>query len=189
MDELVTHADVEHAITARRERFEQTIADIVRLLEADIPRFITKRTREAFLANPAVSGAMGSDAVRALKSGAAELGGRAAARVRDEVAIDSAPWSAGPTETGTPKTLDEAPVWASICAFEADLGALLEGAGLPASGLSYRAPVFFIEGRYFPALAENYWRLRAEMAALAARLEVLEHDASRRDLEAVWDEA
>ncbi len=183
-------SEIEQQLSLRKERFRATTAEILALIRDDLPGYFQREARAAFLAAPERADALDDERLAKFKAAAAEAGRRAAEALAEALG-DEAPWLAGPSETETPRTLEDATaVRAALAEADALLAALLDEYGL---GLDppphYHAPVYFVGGRYFPALAEHYWKLRRELAELEADRAAAQTAVTRERLVERWDKA
>ena len=190
MSEALTTAEIDAQIEVRKNRFKQVINDIRMVLEEDLPLFVARETKRAFLAMPSVAEGLGQEQVRALKQRSVEVG-QAVAREISEALAEEARWHA-PTQV-PPNTRDisaAAPVWEVVTRIETALQRLLGEFGLAdAEPVRYKAPAYFVKGLYLPGLAEHYWRLIHEVQELTEQQRQIVTDAIKVRLEAVWDEA
>ena len=177
-------------IVLRRERFREVVDDLRAVLREDLPAWAVKQTRAAFLAHPEIAEELSAEQVAALKQRAADLGSARAADV-DSTLSDLALWEAVRAEPTDRKSLAEATeIWGVVAGVPNALRELLLDFGLASQQPpEYRAPVYFVSGRYFPALAEHYWALLAEIRELGTRLTELAVSQQRDRLEAKWDDA
>jgi hypothetical protein len=186
----MTVAELDAQIAARRGRLAAIVGEMREVLRADIPAWMTRRARAAFLGQPALARALDGAQVTALKRGAEREGARVAAEV-DAALADPAVWvtgGAGPSDT---KALHGVPAWGELARVGAALTALLADAGLTsdAEGSAYHAPVTFVAGHFFPSLAEHFWALTAELADLEQRRGELADSALREALAQRWNDA
>ncbi len=177
-------------IALRRERFREVVDDIRAVLREDLPDWAVKQTRAAFLAHPEIAEELDKEQVVALKQRAAEVGAARAADV-DTALSDLALWESVQAQPEDRKGLAEATeIWSVVRGVPDALRVLLLDFGLASEAPpAYRAPVYFVSGRYFPALAEHYWGLLAEIRDLTARCAELDISQQRERLEAKWDHA
>ena len=81
-------------------------------------------------------------------------------------------------------------VWSKVRAIESTLQEILSSHAISGpEPASYKAPLYFVSGRYFPALAEHYWRLVGELQALEEEKGAVEAKDIRSGLSSKWDDA
>ena len=189
MTEALTPAEIDDQIDLRKARLDSVIADIRAILVDDIPGFFKRQAKSAFLSNPEKAHLLSRDEVGSLKANIADSGAAAAKTLNDRLG-DANKWMASPSDVNDARTLvDCTEVWMEVRSIEATLQAVLEGAGLDASPPVYKAPLYFVNGRYFPALAEHFWRLLAEIHRLKEERGEAESDRVRDSLTSKWDDA
>lgn len=185
-----TLSEIEQQLSLRLERFRATTGEILALIRDDLPGYFQREARAAFLASPERAAALDDERLGKFKA-AAEEAGRGAAQALNDALRDEGAWLDGPSETESPRTLEDATaVRAALGAADARLASLLDEYGLGIDpGPHYHAPVYFVGGRYFPALAEHYWKLRRELAELEADRAAAQAAVTREGLVARWDKA
>jgi hypothetical protein len=189
MAQSMTPEELQEQIALRRERFKVVIADLRAVLKDDLGAFVTKQARAAFLAHPQVAEAMPDAALKAFKAKSSTLAQEMAERIDRALALEPVWLEGSPSDDR--RSLAEAPrVWGEVTKVEAETHAFLQEHGLAGEGpAAYRAPLYFVNGRYFPSLAEHYWRLREELATLEAEHRQTQAHATRKSLEARWEDA
>lgn len=190
MSETLTVEELDAQIAQRNQRFKQVIADIRAALEHDLPQFVARETKRAFLGHPDVAERLGPQRIKDLKERSAALGPDLASRVSTAL-MDEALWHAETTVPANTRDISSASaVWAEVQHVETELHSLLDEFGLAeAEPPRYKAPAYFINGLYLPGLAEHFWRLMHEVEELRAQREKIQRDEVRARLEAMWDEA
>lgn len=185
-----TIAELDEQIALNRQRFEQVIKQIRGVLKEDLANHIAREAKKAFLTQPEAAEALSNAQIAELKRRSAEAARATSARVHDAL-TDHALWLAGYAVPGDHRSLVEATeVWAVVATADADLAALLGDFGLAGAGVpAYKAPVYFVAGQYFPSLAEHYWKIHSDLAALESQKEQLHDTTVRAALEARWDDA
>jgi len=192
-DAMIDSATVEELdaqIELRKKRFKQVTDDIRAVLREDLPAFVLREVKKAFLTHVEVASKMSKEDVAELKVRAASVAREIVASV-DEALGDSALWLAPAEVPKNQRDISGATrVWAEVRRVEAALAELLDAYGLRGSETPlYKAPAYFVKGNYLPSLAEHYWRLVHEVQELEAQKGRIASDATRADLEAKWEEA
>ena len=189
MTEALTPAEIDDQIELRKTRLDAVIKDIRAILIEDVPGFFKRQAKSAFLANPERANALSRDEIRSLKTLIADKGTEAARILNDSLG-DTAKWMASPSDVNDARTLvDCTEVWMEVRSVEAMLQGVLDGAGFDTSPPIYKAPLYFVNGRYFPALAEHFWRLLAELHGLQEERGEALADRVRDSLTSKWDDA
>lgn len=191
MTRPVTSEELQAQIDLRRERFRQVVSEIRAVLVEDLATYPARHTKAAFLAKPAVAEGLDAGQVKALKAAAEALGKDASKRV-DHALSSEGPWLEGNAdEPGEARSLASNPaVWSHVSAVDDALHELLAQYGLAEDAAPvYKAPAYFVGGRYFPALAEHYWKTLAEITELSAQKEAVDASAQRERLQKLWDDA
>ena len=190
MSERLGPDEIATQIELRKTRLTAVIADLKAVLVEDIPSFFTRQGKHAFLSNPVKAGAMPDGDIKALKAGLVEGGRQAAAKLEDELG-ESSLWFESSSLVNDNKTLvDCEGVWSKVRGVESTLQSVLQEYGLAgADAPVYKAPLYFVSGRYFPALAEHFWRLIEELQALEQEKGEAEANDLRSGLSSKWDDA
>ncbi len=184
-----TIAELDEQIALNRQRFEQVVQQIRGVLQEDLANFVAREAKKAFLSNPDAAATLSKAQVADLKRRSAETARTTAARVAGALAEDG-PWLAAYEAPTDARSLVEATeVWAVVQTADSDLAALLGDFGLATGVPAYKAPAYFVGGLYFPSLAEHYWKIHADLAALQGEKEQLHDTTVRAALEDRWDEA
>jgi hypothetical protein len=194
MTETLTEREIDEQIELRRQRFEHVVQDIRHLLRQDLENFVVRETRKVFLSQPDVAGAMSPEAILALRREAQAVG-KAEAEAAVTKLGDIALWWTGeklPRRDGDKsRDLSEVTaVWEAIHGVEAAFVAFMGRHGFRIdSAPVYKAPAFFVGGRYMPGLNEHYWRILDEIRELHEQRVALAERVTRERLQALWDAA
>ncbi len=184
---MSTVEELQGQVALRQQRLAQVISELREVLRADISSYAARECKRIFLAEPSVSESLDDARVAALKADSSSLGTSAAERIDGQIA-DHGLWSQGadPSEPAADlKALDS--VWSIVTTVQDDVAKLLSGFGFSESVSPYKAPAYFVDGRYFPSLAEHFWRLRIELSDLTSEIAQRSDDAVRSRLLARWD--
>lgn len=194
MSETLTGREIDEQLELRRQRFEQVVQDIRHLLRQDLENFVVRETKKVFLGQPEVAEKMSPDAILALRREAQVIGkaeGEAAvARLGDLVL-----WWTGAdvARKGGEKMpdLSEVPaVWTHVRSVEEAFATFMRKHGFQIDvAPAYKAPAFFVGGRYMPGLNEHYWRIIDEIRELHDQRKALAERTTRDRLQALWDAA
>ncbi len=190
METPTSPEELDEQLTLRKERFRQIITDIRAVLRDDLPVFVEREAKAAFLAHPETAANLSGEQVRDLKQRAKAVGERAVTRLEEALSGEDI-WLEPADEPADARSLVAARgVWNQVRHVEEDLSTLLREFGLVGDAApSYKAPVYFVGGRYFPALAEHYWKLLGELRALETKRAELDKRSVRERLETRWNEA
>ena len=185
-----TAKELSAQIDLRRARFESIVSELSAVLVDDLPNWAMREAKEAFLASPNVAGAMSGEALRSFKADVEAFGQETSKRLQTLLA-PTARWMDGSHLSENPRTLADAEIWSDLNAVvDQPFDALLQQHGLRGQHSSrFKGPVYFVGGRYFPALAEHYWKLRAELVDLEREVAELSAQETRTALLDRWDNA
>lgn len=186
----MSDADFDDRIALSRERLRQVLEQIRGVLREDLERYVTRESRRAFLDNPAAADALSDQQVAALKEQSGSASKAAADRIAGALADETMWLEAAQAPEGGRSLETLGAVWSTVCSVEGDLAALLQPFGLATDPMpSYKAPAYFVGGRYLPTLAEHYWKLREELDELTRARDQAAEDSVRGRLASRWDEA
>jgi hypothetical protein len=190
MSERVESEEIAAQIELRMTRVADVISDLTAILVEDMPNFFVRQGKHAFLANAEKAHDMSPSDVRALKDDVSQGGLKAASDLKTQLS-DVALWTETSSLINDNKTLvDCAGVWSKVKEVESSLQAILVRHGLAGPEAPvYKAPLYFVSGRYFPALAEHFWRLIGELGELEQERGEAEAQNLRSGLSSKWDDA
>ncbi|MFT7580775.1 MAG: hypothetical protein ACI9MR_002448 [Myxococcota bacterium] len=189
MTELPSVEELNSQVELRKSRLTQVIADIRNVLQTDIEAFVRRETKRAFLAQPAISAALDRDKIAALKSGMSALAESESSRISNALGNSELWTTLEPHPENTRELAGATAVWTAVTSVEGQLTSFLSGFGLTDEHVAYKAPAYFVDGRYLPSLAEHFWRLVHEIDELHGQSAQLKADVVRSDLEAKWEDA
>lgn len=175
-----------------RERAIAIAKETIEVFGTDLPLFVEREVKRAFVADPDFAESLDDDAIRALKDDVRDQALAAAAQVLESLG-DWELWLRGYKHVEGAKSFeDHLELWDTVCSIGAPVEKILSAHGFPAGaaaaeGLRYRQPKWFINGKLLTTLAEKYWRAMAELASVRAELEALDLQHRREALKQRWD--
>jgi hypothetical protein len=162
------------------------INEIRSVLETDLPAFVERELKKAFLNNTEHADHMSDDQIKQLKMDISEQGSQAATSVLEEIR-DKALWF----DAGSGKSIaDNGALWAKVNRICDAVDSLKSDYGFPEEEKAtvYKAPTWFIDRLYLPTLSERYWRLLEQRTALVTqKLSAQNHD-SQNERAKRWNE-
>lgn len=176
----------DHVIETLDSEIEKTKSQLRPQIEAicdvivnDLPNFVLKQIRTAFIEDVAFAESKNDAELVALKGRIAEFGKSLSDEIRSMLLADmNAWWGAEVSIEKTGKTLEgNDAVWKVLSQIEPRLNDFIWKEGIKAIEIHYTTPARFIEGKYLPGMIEKYW---AQMTALRA----LENERAEADQEA-----
>jgi len=190
MTDRIGSEEIATQIELRKTRIESVIGDLRAIFVEDVPNFFSRQGKHAFLSNPDKANAMADSDVKSLKKALNDGGVQAASDLERDLS-DSALWLETSNLVNDNKTLVGCQgVWSKIQEVESSLQNILATHGLsPDEPPSYKAPLYFVSGRYFPALAEHFWRLIGELQQLEDERGQAAAQDLRSGLSSKWDDA
>jgi len=191
--------DPTEAAEARRtlEQLEGRLRDDARrmaaVLAADVPAFVRRVVRRAFVEAPAADG-LDDGAVARLKAETEAAAERLAGEVQAELGpLEAWLWREDAPPPAAADDLRPNPrVAAVLDRVEEAISGLLGGHGLPLpppAERAYALPTYFVAGEFMRSLVESYWRTLALHHELARDVAAADQEDERRRREARWDEA
>lgn len=191
VEELAALSEAEEAA---RVRALSSAEDARRILAEDLPAFVVREVKKAFLASPAFADSLSDEVVAAIKAEGVRAG-REGAEAAMAALAGQDPWLAGVEQLADNEaaaTFEDNPaVWAAVESISAVVVNILERHGFPPPDggfdVTYRQPAFFVGGRHMKSVAEHYWRALREMRELQLRREQLSASARAEELGRRWD--
>jgi hypothetical protein len=182
-------AELEQRSVMLRARIRQVAEDVVALLSEDLPLFVEREVKRAFVNNPQFAAKMTDDTLQALKEDV-RSGGLTG---RDEVVSglgDDALWfpDAAPEESRNSIAQNTA-LWAAVSGICSVVGDIRERYGFPEpeNPIQYKPPTWFIGRRYLPTLSEKYWKLIGELLEVESKAADVINEASKSELSQRWE--
>ena len=171
------------------ERLSRDVADMVKVLTADVPVFVKRTIRTAFERSDAAD-SLDDAAVKALKAATADASARLEAELQEKLTpIEVWTWGDTPVPVA-PAGLDVHPRVGPVLATVGEgVAAILEEHGLSHGPVSYQLPTYFVAGHFMKSLVADYWRVLADYHALSLRLQEEAQADQRETRRARWDSA
>lgn len=175
-----------------RDKTMEVARDALQVLLADLPLFVERELKKAFIANPDFAEAMPDEQLLALKQEIRTRGTEAARAIVKELDVPAL-WMSGHTFLEGAKTLeDHKDVWAIANRISDVVKQILEKYGFPVAlreslEIRYRQPSWFVAGRLMTTIAEKYWRKMTEWAEVQRELDELDNQSRREALKQRWD--
>ena len=170
-------------------------ADALAILREDLPAFVEREAKRAFLLAPSFADGLSDEAIAAIKRDLADAARDASGSILEALSGDG-PWLAGVDhiagDDDDDATFEDNPaVWSPVAEIAATTRAVLDRHGFPPSGqdtdLRYRQPAFFVGGRHMKSVAEHYWRALRDVRDLRLRSEQVTATARLNELRSRWD--
>ena len=186
--------DLQSELHARASARAMAAADDARrILEGDLPAFVAREVKRAFLASPSYADSVSDEVIAAIKADIQRTGEQAA--LTATAALDDETWLAGVNHLSADDEAasfeDNPAVWSAVSPIEAATLALLERHGFPEPPggfeIQYRQPAFFVGGRHMKSVAEHYWRALRDVRELRRRREQLAATARAEQLAQRWE--
>ena len=187
-----TVAELRQHIETLKDQVRSITSEIKELLRTDLPLFVDRELKNAFINNPEFAQTIGDDALQDIKNAVATQG----ASKRDEIlaSLDEENlWMPSDISSeGTQKSISENnAVWSIVSRICDSVHTLKTQYNFPdADGpIQYKAPTWFIERRYLPSLSEKYWRAIRELNEAARQITESHATESKGQLARRWDDA
>lgn len=189
MSEHDTLETLEHEIEAARQQLKPQIESICGIISGDLPNFVLRQVRGAFIEDLAFAQSKSDEELRAFKVRIAEFGEALASDIRRALLADLEIWwgkEVSLSQTG--KTLEgNAKVWGILSGIPEKISTYMRGEGLTAPVIQYTTPARFIEGKYLPGMIEKYWVQLAALRALEDEHLAAVVEASKAAQATRWD--
>lgn len=174
------------------ERLRRDVADMLTVLEADIPKHII-RTARAVFERWSGADALDDAAIKKLKQDTQAT----SKALTDEVLtglrdFETWTWDSSWAHPVEPEDLEPHPrVSEALARVEPGLLGLLERHGVPAAELGdrgkYRVPAYFVAGHFMKSLVANYWRALLDHHQLSEKLQEADQAEERQTRRDRWD--
>ncbi len=186
------HLDDLHKQRAEQAaRIMDSVNELVGVIVHDVPAFVLREVRRAFIAAMAFSEGLDEDAVKTLKARAGAFGEEISASLAKALEQDALWLDVEGGEMGG-KTLEaNLVVWRTLQGVAETTSGLLREVGFPEPedgfGVVYKTPTWFIERRYAPGLIDKYWTQLALLRHLDQEIDQHTKVLRRVTLESRWD--
>jgi len=184
--------ELEQRRDALETRLQEVVTELVDAIVEDIPGFVLRSARTAFVDAVDYAEELDPSEVKALKADL-ESRGRDIASEVDGRLRDFDIWLDDRIAAAEGKTLEpNSEVWSVLQSIADEAEGALADAGIPVPedgfGLTYRVPTWFIAGSYPPGLIEKYWTQLSLVRELD--VEIAERDLERRkeQVAQLWDQ-
>ena len=166
-------------------------AEIKALLAEDLPRFLEREIKKAFITHTDFASSLSNERLKSLKAEIVKRGPEAADAVLATLTDDL--WLADSSgDDDDRKSISEnEPLWERISVISETATTLMAEYGFPTGDepVEYRPPTWFIGRRYLPSLSEKYWRHVRELAEASTQIGSIVTEVSKSELTKRWDEA
>jgi hypothetical protein len=171
---------------------------ISQVILRDAPRWIEREARKRFLDHPDFASQMPDDALANFKKDVHDAAALATEQLTASLAAPDL-WLIRANPPEARKSLEGHPTaWPALQQVAAALANTLSRYNVPRDPdadagqpylLTYRSPMYFVDGVYCPALIETFWARVDEHNALLDALDSRQAATSRQVLEQRWDRA
>ncbi|MBL4845430.1 MAG: hypothetical protein JKY65_07890 [Planctomycetes bacterium] len=182
------------ALAEVEARLEREVADLRKILAADLPAHIRRCARVVF-ERSSQSDALNDAALQSFKQATEALANALPGEVLAPLSeLGAWAWPVGTPFPEAPNTLGELPVLANALAVvEERLGALLREHGFGPEDMGDRAayvePAYFVGGLYLKSVVANFWRALADYDALSHEVGELASADERAARRKRWEQA
>jgi hypothetical protein len=182
-------AELEQEVASLKSRVLEIATEIKALLAEDLPKFVERELKNAFVHNPEFANTVSDDTLRVIKAAMATQGAEGTARVLAALENDNI-WLEIQSIPNNRKSIEEhTALWSLVSEICQTVTQLYADHGFPQAQepCTYRAPTWFIGRRYLPSLSEKYWRHVEELQEKKSVIGSLESDTSTSELTQRWD--
>lgn len=187
-DEIRLLEEQESAILANiRSLMNEAIA----VIREDLTKFPEREVRRHFAAFVEFAETLPDQKIKEIKR---EIAENVAAVVQEAIdrLSDETLWFAGVEFDGEGKSLMEnVKLWESVKPVAKFTEGILRKYKFPllnpGIGVEYKAPTWFISGKFLPAIAEKYWKAIGELKELRKRITEHSVESKKKELLKKWD--
>ena len=189
MREEDTLQTLKNEIETARNQLKPQIEGICGIIAGDLPNFVLRQVRLAFIEDLAYAQSKDDEALRALKGRIAAFGRVLSEEIKTSLLSDMALWwgqNVSLSQTG--KTLEgNTGIWQILSGIPERILAYIRKEGIVPLDIVYTTPARFIEGKYLPGMIEKYWVQLAALRALEDALQAAELEAGKAVQASRWD--
>jgi len=186
----------EHDLETLNREIEEAKAQLKPQIESicdvicnDLPNFILKQVRAAFIEDVKFAESKSDDELSALKVRIGEFGSSLKSQIRAKLVADmKAWWDESVSLERTGKTLEgNSNVWAVLSEIAPKISEFISNEGLTPLSITYATPARFIDGKYLPGMIEKYWAQLAALRALEEERIAVDNEARKTRQASRWD--
>ena len=184
-------AELEQQAELLKDRVRHVALEVKALFAEDLPRFVERELKRAFVSHPEFAATIGDDTLRGLKRDIIAEGQRATDAVLAALEDEALWFPESPGEEDPRKSLAEnRGLWDVVSGITGAVTEIMTRYGFPQSGSppEYKPPTWFIGRRYLPSLSEKYWRHVRDLAKTLAQIRDIRTEHSQSELARRWDD-
>ncbi len=187
--EKTSVAELEQRSIMLRRRIQQVAEDVTALLSEDLPLFVERELKRAFVNNPEFAKDMSDEKLQTLKDDIRTSGQSGKERILQQLSADSIWFPSAVPEESRHSIAQNSALWATVSGICDDVVELQEKYGFPPpeTPIQYRPPTWFIGRRYLPTLSEKYWKLIGELLEVESKVADVIDEASKSELSQRWE--
>jgi hypothetical protein len=161
--------DLDELESRLRVKLESIVADLITVFRTDLATYVEKSVRNRFVAGGDFAESLSDETLLSLKKSTAELGETVAHEISESLTGDMDFWFGPDVSEGEGKSFDaHTQLMERLQRVAEATEELLRGYGFPEDegggyGLTYSPPAYFVNGKYPPGLAENFWKYLAQL--------------------------
>lgn len=180
---------LDNEIVKTKAQLKPQIEAICDVIVNDLPNFVLKQVRNAFIEDVSFAESKKDEELVALKERIAAYGQSLASEVREKLLADmDAWWGAAVSVEKTGKTLEgNVAIWNILSQIEPRLSEFIANEGLKSVEIHYSTPARFIEGKYLPGMIEKYWAQMTALRALESERAEADQEARKTKQASRWD--
>jgi hypothetical protein len=183
-------ADARRRLAELDASLERTAAEILEVLSTDVPAFVQRTVRGAFVEFEGADD-LADDALQAMKAETLETSASLRAELREALQPVAAwDWTGEQAPPSDAPDLTPHPgVSAVLGRVGSQVSDLLRRHGLADQEVTYHLPSYFVSGRLMKSLVESYWRILSERFLVQQVLAESAGTEQRDERAQRWDEA
>lgn len=181
--------ELEQHIQLLRERVLGVASEIKALLAEDLPLFVEREVKKAFISNPKFAATIDDQTLKQLKSDVENTATTAATSILTVLEDDNLWLPHEINETDDKSMAANATLWGIVNGISESAAALMKQYDFPQSvqNVTYKPPTWFIGRRYLPSLSEKYWRHLNDFVAASAQVTSIQEANTEQELAKRWD--
>jgi hypothetical protein len=187
-----TIEELHQHIATLRDQVVNVANEIRSLLEDDLPLYVERVIKKAFVGDDTLARNIDDDALRRLKADIKTTGADATQAIMAKLANDALwfPDDVGDDDSKRSIAANTA-VWGIVSEITTSIQDLMDRYEFPsddANPLVYRPPSWFIGRRYLPSLSEKYWRYVRALSEASQHISEQHTTQSKDALSKRWDD-
>jgi hypothetical protein len=184
-----TLEQLDELLENHKSKLSAQILEIVDLITGDLPDFVLKTVRHAFIEDVNFSEQKSDEELSTFKKHVSEFGQSLSSELRQSLLADMNNWWGQQVSAeNSGKSLDgNTAIKNKLNTINQKIAEFIQSEHLQPVEINYKTPARFIEGKYLPGMVEKYWKQLQDLRAVEAKRAELDFEARKARLAQRWD--